>query len=408
MKIAVVGAGISGLTAAYLLSSKHQVTVFEAGNYAGGHTNTVSVSLGERTWRVDTGFIVYNERNYPHFTQLLNTLGVRTQPSSMSFSVRNDKTGLEYNGSTIRQLFVQKVNLFRPSFYRMIADILKFNRSAMNELHQTPYEITLGEYLRQNRYSNEFVEHYLVPMGAAIWSTIPDQVLEMPVHFFVRFFENHGMLTVNDRPEWRVISGGSSNYVDKLTETFKDRIRLNTAVKGVRRTSTGVEVDGEPFDHVIMACHSDQALAILHDPSPVEKEVLGALEYQKNEITLHTDTTLLPKSRSAWAAWNYYVGESNVPVQLTYNMNILQSLDAPETFCVSLNAAERIDPSKILGRFQYSHPVFSEPGVRAQNKHSSISGTSQTHFCGAYWGNGFHEDGVNSALVVARFFGESL
>ncbi len=408
MNIAIVGAGISGLTAAYLLSPRHQVTVFEAGSYAGGHTNTVSVTLGGKTWNVDTGFIVYNERNYPHFTQLLKKLGVRTQSSYMSFSVRDDKTGLEYNGSTLRLLFVQKRNLFRPSFYRMIVDILKFNRSAMKELLDTPNETTLGEYLHQRRYSSEFVEHYLVPMGAAIWSAIPDQVLEMPVHFFVRFFENHGMLTVNDRPKWRVIRGGSSKYVERLSESFKDRIRLNAAVKSVCRTSEGVEVDGHTFDHVIMACHSDQALAILSDPSSIEQEVLGALQYQENEVVLHTDTSLLPKSRSAWAAWNYHLGESNDPVQLTYNMNILQSLEAPDTFCVSLNAADRIDPSKILNRFQFAHPVFSESGVRAQNRHSNISGINRTHYCGAYWGNGFHEDGVNSALVVARFFGESL
>jgi predicted NAD/FAD-binding protein len=409
MKIAIVGTGISGLTSAHLLQRSHEVTLFEANDYVGGHTNTIRVALEDGEWNVDTGFIVYNEHNYPNFTRLLAKLGVETQPSTMSFSVRCDRTGLEYNGSTLRQLFVQKRNLLRPSFHRMLRDILRFNREALRATDAMAAGTTLAEFLRAGRYSKQFIEHYLVPMGSAIWSAPANKVLQMPMDFFVRFFDNHGMLTVNDRPQWRVIKGGSQRYVEKLTTPFADRIRLGTPVRNVVRHDDHVDVDGEQFDHVVFACHSDQALTILTDPSSAEREILGAMPYQENEIVLHTDTSLLPRARPAWAAWNYHIsGDADAPVQLTYNMNVLQSLAAPHTFCVSLNVTEAIDPAKVLHRVRYHHPVYTVQGIEAQGRRAEISGTSRTHFCGAYWGNGFHEDGVNSALAVGKAFGVSL
>ena len=409
MKVAIVGSGISGLTVAHMLQRQHEITVFEANDYVGGHTNTVDVSLNDQQWSVDTGFIVYNERNYPNFTRLLGQLGVDTQPSTMSFSVRCDRTGLEYNGSTMRQLFVQKRNLFRPSFYRMIRDILRFNRDALQAVWDAGSGATLGDVLHSGKYSKQFSEQYLVPMGSAIWSVPATRVLDMPADFFVRFFTNHGMLSVNDRPEWRVIQGGSRRYVEKLTQSFADRVRLNTPVRQILRADDHVSVDGEVFDQVVLACHSDQALRLLGDPSATEREVLKALPYQENDVVLHTDTSLLPRARSAWAAWNYRIPEkADVPVQLTYDMNVLQSLNASQTFCVSLNASDRIDPSKVLFQVRYDHPVYTVQGIEAQERHADISGIRRTHFCGAYWGNGFHEDGVKSALAVGESFRVSL
>jgi predicted NAD/FAD-binding protein len=409
VKIAIVGSGISGLTAAYLLAEEHDISVFEANDYIGGHTNTVTVDVDGTAWSVDTGFIVYNEHNYPNFTRLLSKLAVDTQPSFMSFSVRCDATGLEYNGSTIRQLFVQKRNLFRPSFYRMIRDILRFNRDAMRLATESGSTNTLASLLSRGSYSDGFVNHYLVPMGSAIWSVPATKVLDMPAEFFIRFFDNHGMLTVNNRPEWRVVCGGSNSYVGKLTATFKDRIRLNSPVRQVLRHEDRVEVDGEVFDEVIFACHSDQALSLLGDASSSEREILGALPYQENDVVLHTDTSVLPRAQSAWAAWNYLMPEDSADaVKLTYNMNILQSLDAPKTFCVSLNATELIDPAKVLFGTRYDHPVYTVAGTDAQKRFEEISGRNRTHFCGAYWGNGFHEDGVKSALAVGKAFGMSL
>ncbi len=408
MRIAVVGGGVAGLVSAYLLQRNHEVTVFEANGYVGGHTNTIDVTVADTTYSIDTGFIVYNEKNYPGFTRLLENLGVRTQPSTMSFSVRADGSRLEYNGSTIRQLFTQRRNLVRPSFYRMVLDILRFNREAPTAIENGAAHSTLGDYLHDNAYSPPFVDHYLVPMGSALWSVPRSRVFQMPAPFFVRFFQNHGMLTIKDRPEWRVIAGGSARYVEALTQTFADRVRLNHAVRSIRRTEGGVTVDGERFDHVVLACHSDQALDILADPTPPETEILGALPYQKNDVVLHTDTSMLPIRRPAWAAWNYRVGgDPEAPATVTYNMNILQSLEASETFCVSLNSSETIDPSRVLYRTTYDHPTYSPAGADAQRRHHEISGADRTHYCGAYWGNGFHEDGVQSALTVAKHFGEA-
>ena len=409
MRIAIVGSGVSGLIAAYLLHSLHDITVFEARDRIGGHVNTIPVDTDGRTWHVDTGFIVYNEKNYPNFTRLLKKLSAGTQPSDMSFSVRCDRTGLEYNGSTLRRLFVQKRNLLSPGYYRMIRDILRFNAEAPAAIANGSANVSMGEYLTRGKYSSRLADHYLVPMGSALWSMPRGQVLEMPAEFFVRFFDNHGMLEVDDRPQWRVVEGGSASYVAPLVEPFRDRIRTSTPVRTIRRHAVGVTVNGERFDEVILACHADQALAMLADPSASESEILGALPFQKNQVVLHTDTEVLPRRQKAWGAWNYHIRrEEHEPVTVTYDMNILQSLSAPETFCVTLNPPEWIDASRILYETTFDHPVFTTAGTHAQRRRDEISGVNRTHYCGAYWGFGFHEDGVRSAVEVGRAFGAEL
>jgi uncharacterized protein len=403
MRIAIVGSGVSGLVAARRLHPAHEVTVFEADDRVGGHVHTWSVRSGGRPYQVDSGFIVCNERNYPNFMALLEELGIRTRPSTMSFSVRHDGADLEYNGSTARQLFAQPSNVLRPSFLRMLADVVRFNRSARRIVRPDNGGLTLGELVAAGGYSGPFRDWYLVPMGSAIWSLPPARVLEMPARFFVDFFENHGMLSVDDRPVWRTVEGGSSRYVEALIAPLRDRIRTRHRVRRVERFADRVEVDGERFDRVVLACHSDQALALLADPSPAEREVLGALPYQSNDVVLHTDASLLPRRRAAWGAWNYRItGEPDAPAVVTYNMNMLQSLDAPDTFCVTLNATDRIDPARVIGRATYHHPVATVAGVAARARRDEVSGRNRTHFGGAYWGNGFHEDGVVSGLEVVR------
>jgi predicted NAD/FAD-binding protein len=412
VKIAIIGTGIAGNVAAYRLAPEHDITVFEAAEYVGGHTNTVDVDCHGRQYAVDTGFIVFNDWTYPEFIKLLDELGVESQPSSMSFSVSCEKTGLEYNGTSRNALFAQRSNLFRPSFYRMIADILRFNREAPALLEGDDETTTLGEYLTAGRYSKQFVEHYVVPMGAAIWSAQPEGLKEMPARFFVQFFHNHGMLNIKDRPTWRVICGGSERYVERLVAGHYDRIRLRTPVRGICRRPEGVEIqtDGhepELFDQVFIACHSDQALAILTDASPLEREVLGAIPYQENEAVLHTDASVLPQRRLAWAAWNYHLlAREQERVALTYNMNILQGLEAPVQFCVTLNNTRAIDPRKIIRTITYDHPVLTREGVAAQQRQGEVNGVNRTYFCGAYWRNGFHEDGVVSALAALEHFEE--
>lgn len=406
MRIAIVGTGVAGLVAAHLLHRQHELTVFEADTRIGGHVHTWDLPADGRRWAVDSGFIVYNERNYPHFTRLLDELGVATQPSSMSFSLRCDRTGLEYNGSTARQLFVQRRNVLRPSFLRMLAQVLRFNRQAPRDVRRGAGGASLGDYLERGRYSRAFREHYLLPMASAIWSMPQSQVLALPTAFLVRFFEQHGMLSIDDRPQWRVIQGGSRRYVDALVRPFRDRIRTATPVRRVARFPDRVEVNGERFDRVVLACHSDQALAMLADATPAEREILGALPYQANHAVVHTDTSVLPRARAAWGAWNSRAGgPPERPAELTYDMNILQSLDAPETFCVTLNPGAPPAPERVLGRALYHHPLYTQAGVAAQARRAEISGAGRTHYCGAYWGNGFHEDGVISARQVAAELG---
>ena len=403
MRIAIVGSGVSGLVAARMLHRDHDVTVFEADSRVGGHVHTWNVESSAGTLAIDSGFIVYNERNYPNFNALLGELGVATQPSTMSFSVRQDLDGIEYNGSTLRQLFVQKRNVVRPEFLRMIAQILRFNKEAVAMARSRGAAMSLGDLLETGGYSTAFHDWYLLPMGSAIWSIPTATVLDMPARFFVEFFHNHGMLTVDDRPQWRVVRGGSARYVESLVATFADRIRLSTPVRRVTRYADFVEVDGDRFDRVVLACHSDQALAMLADPTFAEREVLRALPYQVNDALLHTDTSVLPRARAAWGAWNYRVGrDSTAPAVVTYDMNILQSLNAPETYCVTLNGDEYIDPANVRGRVRYHHPLFAPGSTVARARRAEVSGPNRTHYCGAYWGNGFHEDGVSSAIAAVR------
>ena len=410
MRIAVIGSGISGMVAAYHLSGKHDITVFESGDYIGGHTNTVDVDRAGRHYAIDTGFIVYNDWTYPNFIALLDELNVSWQPSQMSFSVRCDKSGLEYNGTTLNSLFAQRSNLARPSFLRMVADILRFNRRAPALLLQHQDNPSLGGYLSREGYSRYFVEHYIVPMGSAIWSSRPAELLGFPARFFIEFFSNHGFLSVNDRPTWRVVRGGSREYTKRLTAPYAARIRLNTPVASLLRRPNRVSLrlkNGtvEHFDRVFLACHSDQALQLLSDPSPEERGILGAIPYQENEALLHTDTRLMPRRPLAWAAWNYHLpGAQNDRVAVTYNMNMLQSLDSKEQFLLTLNRSEAVDPAKVIGRYVYHHPVYTIAAVAAQQRLPEINGVRGTYYCGAYWGYGFHEDGVNSALCAVREF----
>jgi len=410
MKIAVIGGGVAGCLAAHRLAPQHEVTLFEAQGRAGGHVHTHDLERDGRGYRIDSGFIVFNERTYPRFCALLAELGVASQPSSMSFSVRDIRSGLEYNGSSMNALFAQWRNLLRPGFWRMLRDIMRFNRGAPALLSADAAQPTLGEYLREQGYSRQFVEHYLVPMGAAIWSSDPHHVLQLPARFLVRFFHQHGMLTVNHRPQWRVICGGSDTYLKRLTAGLGGRLRLNCPVREVTRRAGRVWVrvaaqPAERFDAVFLACHSDEALALLGDSDDAERAVLGALPYQVNEAVLHTDTRLLPQNARTWAAWNYQIPQApGAGVRMTYHMGILQSLAVTPPFLVTLNAEDAIEPEKILARMRYAHPLFTPAGIAAQAQHRAINGVRSTYFCGAYWGFGFHEDAVVSAERALEHF----
>ena len=414
MRIAIIGTGIAGNVAAYHLQSEHELTVYEQNSHVGGHTHTHDVEFAGDKLQVDTGFIVLNDRTYPNFIKLLEELGVDLQPTEMSFSVSCERTGLEYNGGGINKLFAQRSNIFRPQFHRMIRDILRFNREASAYLSTSAVDVSLGQYLARGHYSEQFVNQYIVPMGAAIWSAEPSRMFDFPALFFMRFFANHGLLSVNNRPQWYVVKGGSRRYVDKLTAGFKDKIRTNTPVTAVIRYPDHVEVTSarygtEIYDYVVMATHSDQALEILDRPSALEKQVLSAIPYQQNEAVLHTDDKLLPGRKLAWAAWNYHIpAAAQERVALTYNMNILQGLAARDTYCVTLNYSDHIDENRILKKVDYHHPVFTPEGIEAQARHRDINGTQRTYYCGAYWRNGFHEDGVVSALTAIEHLNQDL
>ncbi|MDX1588826.1 MAG: FAD-dependent oxidoreductase [Oleiphilaceae bacterium] len=411
--IAVIGTGIAGLTSAWLLSRQYDVHLFEASDKPGGHTNTEQVTLGGRVWPVNTGFIVYNDWTYPGFIRLMDELGVTSEVSSMSFSVKSEYNGLEYNGTSLNTLFAQRSNLLNPRFLNLIREILRFNKLSRDDLAagRIPEQQTLQDYLKQHGFSRYFRDYYIVPMGSAIWSASESAMEAFPVRFFLDFFNNHGMLSVDDRPTWRVLSGGSASYIEKMLPAFGDQLYLNTQVTAVERDPDGVTLHShrgaERFDQVVMATHSDQALAMLSDPSDDEKRILGALPYQDNDVVLHTDASVLPRNRRAWAAWNYHIPEkANEPVSVTYNMNILQNFqDAPETLCVTLNRTHAIDPDRIIKRFRYAHPSFTLEGIKAQQQYDQIGAVNRTHYCGAYWFNGFHEDGVQSALRVTRSLG---
>ena len=410
MKIGIVGSGISGLSCAYFLDKSHEVTVFEADRKIGGHTSTFDVQIDDKTYQVDTGFIVFNDRNYPNFVKLIKDLGIPKKNTSMGFSLSDSETGIEYAGTNLDTIFAQRKNIFSWSFLTMLKDIIRFNKQATDDLKKNNIDPSenLGCYLTRNSYSKIFVDKYLVAMGSAIWSADWDNVLEFPAIFFVSFFHNHGLLSIRNRPQWHVIEGGSREYLAPLTSRFRDNILTNCRVTSISRQEkykVRVQVESGQtyfFDQVVIATHSDQALKILEDPLEEEKQILGAIPYQVNEVILHTDTQLLPKNPKAWSSWNYRLKSNNYRATVTYNMNILQGISAPETFCITLNDSNSINASKILGKFEYQHPVFSLEACSAQKKWASINGVSNTWYCGAYWGNGFHEDGINSALKIAK------
>ncbi len=419
MKIGIIGAGVSGLTCAHVLSRHHDVEVLEAGDWIGGHTHTVDVKVDGVELAVDTGFIVFNERNYPNFCALLEQLGVASRATEMTFSVSCERTGLEWGGRDLNAVFAQRRNLLNPGFIRMLYEVTRFGDEAVAAMRTGRYR-TLGQLLRGEGYSARFVEDYLVPMGAAIWSSSREFMEDFPVEFFVKFFDNHGMLRLGERPQWRTVVGGSRSYVEKLVAPIRSRVHASTPVRIVRRHADSVEVilaSGEvrTFDQIVFATHSDTTLKLLSDASEEEQRILGAIGYQPNDVVLHTDRSLLPKSPRAWSAWNYHKDERSLSdpeggssVGVTYSMNILQGLPVRTPVCVTLNRTDRIDPRTILGRWTYDHPRFTLGAVRAQQEYHRIGGLRRTHFCGAYWFNGFHEDGVRSALRVCTAFGLSL
>ncbi|MCU0862917.1 MAG: FAD-dependent oxidoreductase [Planctomycetes bacterium] len=407
-RLAIVGTGISGLVAAERLCRAHDVVVYEREGRIGGHTHTVDVDGPHGKVAVDTGFIVCNDRTYPGFLALLQRLGVPLRKSEMSFSVRCERTGLEYNGGGFNQIFAQRRNLLRPRFLGMLRDILRFHRQAPAFGDS---DATLQDVLQQGRFGRAFAEHYLVPMMAAIWSAEPHKLMAMPARFFVRFFHNHGMLTVADRPQWYTVQGGSRSYLGPLTAPFASAIRTDAPVVAIRRTADAVWVkaDGQPeerFDGAVLATHSDQALAMLRDATPAEMGLLGAIPYQQNDVVLHTDARLLPVRQRAWAAWNYHLPKEPVArATVTYSMNILQGLAGPEHYLVTLNRTAAIDPQRVLRKFVYEHPVFDARGVQAQAAVAAQNGHGRIWLCGAWCGFGFHEDGVQAGLRVAADFG---
>ena len=414
--IAIIGSGISGLTAAYLLSKKNHVTVFEKNDRIGGHTATVDIEKNGQSFAIDTGFIVFNDKTYPNFLALLSEIGIGKQATQMSFSVHNCQTGMEYNGHNLNTLFAQRRNLFRPKFWGLVTEILRFNKQCKAIFDSQNYQdgMTLGQFLTENNFSDFFAEHYILPMGAAIWSSSLSQMEDFEFRFFVQFFHNHGLLNIADRPQWYVIPKGSRSYLKPLCQPFENNIKLNADISGISRSDNKVHLHfnqnpSETFDDVVVACHSDEALALLNDATEDETAILSAMPYSENSVILHTDKTLLPKREKAWASWNYQLSQDrSKAASVTYNMNILQGIESENTFCVTLNQKEDIDPNLILREFTYHHPIFSSESIQAQQQRDKICGINQTHFAGAYWHSGFHEDGVRSAIEVAKRFGCSL
>ncbi|RUP76766.1 FAD-dependent oxidoreductase [Alteromonas sp. KS69] len=417
--VAIIGTGISGLTCGYLLNKTADITVYEANDYIGGHTATKKIIDDGIERNIDTGFIVFNDWTYPRFIKLMKQLDVAYQPTEMSFSVTSKKANIEYNGNTINSLFAQRRNILRPRFWRIVRDILKFNKACkafVAEKRDTS-SMTLQDVINELKLSDDFARYYILPMCAAIWSASLAQTRQFPLTFFLQFFNNHGLLNISDRPQWYTIKGGSSTYIPPLIASFQDKVKLSCGVTNVKKVGDTWQVTDTSgaqaiFDHVIFACHSDQALAMLDTPTKAQQAVLGAIGFAENDVVMHKDTNQLPKRKLAWASWNYRLkddaGEEERPASVTYDMNILQRLDAPNTYCVTLNNTDEIDTSALLGSYQYAHPQFSEVMVNAQQRRSQICGVDNLHFCGAYWYNGFHEDGVHSALDVCERFGVNL
>jgi predicted NAD/FAD-binding protein len=413
MRIAIIGSGVSGLVTAHLLRRRHDVVLYETDERPGGHAHTHRIELPELTCDVDTGFLVYNERTYPMFCRLLDELGVATKPSDMSFSVADQRAGLEWRGSSISTVFARRANLARPDFLRMLVDVARFNRLARRLVTDPPPDsVTLEEVLAPHRWSAGFRDWYLVPLGSSIWSANPSTFTRIPATTFVRFFERHGLLSLHNQPNWRTVEGGSTRYVEAIVGPLRNegRLRLGNRVDKIRREYGGVEVMSEAgvetYDHVVLASHSDQALRLLSDADRMEHETLGALRYQSNRATLHTDSSLLPSEPRAWASWNYHrLDAERDEATLTYYLNRLQGIDSATPVLVTLNRDDAIDPEKVLAQMQYAHPVFDPAAIRAQGQRDQINGTRRTWFTGAYWGYGFHEDGVRSAVETCRALG---
>jgi uncharacterized protein len=409
-RIAVIGSGIAGLSAAYYLSRKHEIHVFEKDSRIGGHTNTVMVNSERGPIPVDTGFIVHNDRTYPNFCRLMDELGVQTQPSDMSFAVAAQGGAFEYSSRGLKGFFAQKRNLASPGHYALLREILRFNREAASVLDDPKAEgTTLGEFLEMGRYTPAFAERYLVPMAGAVWSMPPALVPQFPVATLVRFMQNHGMLGINTHPQWKVIRGGSHSYLAPLTASFRDRIALRAIITAVERNTEGVTLQfrdkpAQQFDEVLFACHGDQILPLLAHPTAAERAILGCFQTTRNETCLHTDPNLLPKRSAARASWNYLLGDSG-QVTLTYHMNRLQALNTREDYCVTLNAGHSIQPDRVYCQMVYEHPLYNHVAIQAQQRWAEISGSNRTHFCGAYWFYGFHEDGVRSGMRVAEALG---
>lgn len=414
MKIAIIGGGVSGLVAAYLLHESHDVVLFEAQSSVGGHAHTVEIREETGNIGVDTGFVVFNERHYPKFSKLLSRLEVESLASDMSFSVRCEKTGLEYNGSSLNRFFAQRRNILSPRFWKLLTGIAHFHVKARSMADFIDPELTISDFLRRHNFSEIVTRQYLLPLTASIWSTSPHLMSEFPARFMIQFLNNHGMLDLVGSLKWRSIRGGAREYVRKLTAPFLEKIRLNSPVRMVERGPRGVQIktDGnerEHFDEVIFAVPSHRALSMLVHPTSQEQAVLGAIRFQSNRTTLHTDPGFLPERKLAWASWNYHIpAQEQNRVEITYYMNKLQNLASKRHYCVTLNRSGLLNPETVLGRFDYEHPLYTPGAARAQTEHSLISGRNRTHFCGAYWGYGFHEDGVRSALRVCRRFGKDL
>ena len=407
LKVAVIGSGVSGLICSWLLSKRHDVTVFEKNDYPGGHVHTHSFESSVGMQNVDSGFIVFNDRTYPNFEKIINNLGVKFQDTSMGFSLKTEDD-FEYSGNSIRSLFAKKRHIFSPKFYSFLLNIIKFNKSSIYRIASLDDSVTLKTYLKSLNVSQMSIDNYIVPMGASIWSTDPLNMLDMPAVFFLRFLKNHGLLNISDRPQWRVICNGSKSYVDKLIASMDSKFHLNSPVESVSRNKGGVCLELKDrkmnFDKVILATHGNDSLKLLKDPTYEEESVLSKIKYQKNIATIHTDTSILPKRKSAWSSWNYFKSKKQKSVLLTYNMNILQNLKSEEVFNVTINDSGIVNPDKILKTISYEHPLFTIESVDAKKKIPSINGLNHTYFCGAYCGNGFHEDGVNSALEVCKNF----
>ncbi len=415
MKVAIVGTGISGLTSAYLLNRHHDVHVFEANNYIGGHTNTIQVKEREKTIPVDTGFIVFNELNYPNLCELFDELGVKSRDSDMSFSVHSEKNGLEFNGTDLNRIFSQRSNILNPTFLRMLKDIMRFHKHAPVVLKSNIVDtITVSEFAETNEYSKYFIEYYLVPLGASLWSCPAEKFRQFPIKFVLEFLDNHCMLQVNDRPQWKTVVGGSSQYIAPLTQWYSEKIHLNCAVTNVVRKNNKVEIyfvngNSESFDEVILATHADTSLQLVKEPDAEEKQFLEMFEYQDNEAILHTDTSVLPKKKRTWASWNYRIpSEENTHVAVTYNMNMLQGIDSDVTYNVSLNQSQYINPTTIIKKINYHHPVFHPGRDAVQSQHQKMIRRRGISYCGAYWGYGFHEDGVRSAINVGQAYDQEL